>query len=39
VVTALLAIPLLGEGLNLYQIAGGSLVLAGIYLANPRRRA
>ncbi len=38
VVTALLAIPLLGEGLSLYQIAGGSLVLAGIYLANPRRR-
>ena len=39
VVTALLAIPLLGEGLSLYQIAGGSLVLAGIYLANPRRRS
>jgi drug/metabolite transporter (DMT)-like permease len=38
VVTALLAIPLLGEGLNVYQIAGGSLVLAGIYLANQRRR-
>ena len=36
VVTALLAIPLLGEFLTIYQIAGGTLVLGGIYFANHR---
>ena len=33
-VTALLAIPLLGEALSGLQIAGGLLVLAGIYVVN-----
>jgi drug/metabolite transporter (DMT)-like permease len=41
VVTALLAVPLLAEGLSVEQIAGGLIVLGGIYLANrantPRR--
>jgi drug/metabolite transporter (DMT)-like permease len=37
VVTALLAIPLLGEFLSLQQIGGGVLVLAGIYLVNRLR--
>ncbi len=32
VLTALLAVPLLGEGLSLYQVGGGLLVLAGIYI-------
>ena len=35
-ITALLAIPLLGELLSAQQIAGGALVLAGIYLVNRR---
>ena len=34
--TALLAIPLLGEPLHSAQIAGGALVLAGIYIVNRR---
>lgn len=34
--TALLAIPLLGEPLHTAQIAGGALVLAGIYIVNRR---
>jgi drug/metabolite transporter (DMT)-like permease len=34
VVTALLAVPLLAEGLSLEQAVGGIIVLAGIYLAN-----
>lgn len=37
VVTALLAIPLLGEGLSTNQIGGGMLILAGIYIVNRRR--
>jgi drug/metabolite transporter (DMT)-like permease len=36
VMTALLSIPLLGELLNVQQIIGGALVLAGIYLVNRR---
>ncbi|MDQ3928056.1 MAG: DMT family transporter, partial [Chloroflexota bacterium] len=32
VMTALLAVPLLGEGLSLYQAGGGVLVLLGIYI-------
>jgi len=35
--TALLAIPLLGEPLSASQIIGGVLVLAGIYVVNRRR--
>ena len=34
VITALAAIPILGETLSLNQIAGGVLILAGIYLVN-----
>ena len=34
VITALLSVPLLGEGLSWAQIVGGLLVLPGIYLAN-----
>jgi drug/metabolite transporter (DMT)-like permease len=34
--TALLAIPLLGEPLHLPQVAGAALVLAGIYIVNRR---
>lgn len=37
VVTALLAIPLLGENLGIEQIIGGSAVLAGIYLVHASR--
>ena len=33
-VTALLAVPLLGEPLSVLQVAGGALVLAGIYVVN-----
>jgi drug/metabolite transporter (DMT)-like permease len=36
VITALIAVPLLGEGLSAYQIVGGVLVLAGIYIVNRR---
>ncbi len=36
VITALLAIPLLGELLSAQQMIGGALVLAGIYLVNRR---
>lgn len=36
-VTALLAVPLLGEPLHATQAAGGVLVLTGIYIANRRR--
>lgn len=36
VVAALLSIPLLGESLSGHQIAGGMIVLVGIYLANQR---
>jgi drug/metabolite transporter (DMT)-like permease len=36
VVTALLGIPLLGEGLTWNQVIGGVLVLSGIYLVNLR---
>ena len=36
VVTALLAMPVLGEYLNLHQAIGGVLVLLGIYLVNRR---
>ncbi len=39
VVTALLAIPLLGEGLSVHQIVGGVLVLSGIYFVNRRSKA
>ena len=38
VVTALLAMPLLGQFLNVYQIIGGLLVLSGIFLVNMKRR-
>jgi drug/metabolite transporter (DMT)-like permease len=38
VVTAILAMPLLGEFLNVYQIIGGLLVLSGIFLVNMKRR-
>ncbi|MBP1628757.1 MAG: protein of unknown function transrane, partial [Holophagaceae bacterium] len=38
-ITALLAIPLLGERLGLVQVMGGVLVLGGIYLVNHRRAA
>ncbi len=39
VVTALLSMPLLGEFLSLNQVAGGVLVLGGIYLVNrPNQR-
>lgn len=31
VITALVAVPLLGEGLSIYQVVGGLLVLLGIY--------
>jgi drug/metabolite transporter (DMT)-like permease len=38
-VTALLAIPLLGEPLSLTQLAGGGLLLGGIWLVNQRPSA
>jgi drug/metabolite transporter (DMT)-like permease len=34
VITALLAVPLLGEGISAYQVAGGLLVLLGVYIVN-----
>lgn len=36
VLTAVLAVPLLGEALSVYQIVGGLLVLLGIYIVNRR---
>jgi drug/metabolite transporter (DMT)-like permease len=36
VITALIAVPLLGEPLSIYQIGGGLLVLLGIYIVNRR---
>ncbi len=36
VITAILAVPLLGEDLSIYQIGGGVLVLTGIYIVNRR---
>ena len=36
VITALLAVPLLSEHLSAYQVVGGALVLAGIYIVNRR---
>lgn len=38
VVTALIAVPILGEGLTLTQVFGGGLVLLGIYLVHINRR-
>ena len=38
VITALLSVPLLGEGLSWAQVGGGALVLAGIALATRRGR-
>lgn len=37
VVTALLAMPILGEFLSLHQVVGGIIVLAGIFVVNRRR--
>lgn len=37
IVTALLAIPLLGEGININQILGGALILSGVYIVNRRK--
>lgn len=36
VLTALFSIPLLGEGLSIEQIAGGALVLVGVWVVNRR---
>ena len=36
--TAILAVPLLGEPLTLPYLAGGTLVLAGIYIVTSRAR-
>jgi len=38
IVTALASIPILGESLSHHQIAGGVVVLGGIYLANQRNK-
>jgi len=37
-ITAILAVPLLGESLSVLQILGGTLVLFGIYVVNRRER-
>ncbi|MDD2197146.1 MAG: EamA family transporter [Bacteroidales bacterium] len=37
IVTALVAIPVLGESLSMNQIVGGLLVLSGVYYVNRRR--
>jgi len=37
VIAAMLAIPIAGEGLSIFQITGGLLVFAGIYLVNKMR--
>jgi drug/metabolite transporter (DMT)-like permease len=37
-IAAILSVPLLGESISLMQIAGGALVLAGIYIVNARDR-
>lgn len=39
VLTALLAIPLLGESLSFWQIAGGLTVIAGVYIVHRSRAA
>lgn len=39
VISALLAIPIAGEPLNAFQIAGGIFVFAGIFLVNKTRKA
>ncbi|MEI8131261.1 MAG: DMT family transporter [Leptolinea sp.] len=39
VIAAILAIPIAGEGLSIYQIIGGLLVFAGIYLVNKTHAA
>ena len=36
VITALLAVPLLGEAISVFQVVGGALVLVGIYVVNRR---
>ena len=36
VITALFAVPMLGESLGIEQIAGGLIVLAGIFIVNKR---
>jgi drug/metabolite transporter (DMT)-like permease len=36
IVTALVAVPLLAEHISLYQVAGGLLVLLGVYIVNRR---
>lgn len=37
IVTALLAIPLLGEGISVNQVFGGILILSGVYIVNRRK--
>ena len=39
VIASLLAIPIAGEGLSIFQITGGLLVFAGIYLVNKNQTA
>jgi drug/metabolite transporter (DMT)-like permease len=36
VITAIVAVPLLGEYLTVYQVGGGLLVLLGVYIVNRR---
>lgn len=38
VITALLAIPILGESLSWKQVLGGALILAGIFVVNRKRK-